>query len=515
LPGERASRAGGDVNAHLSSVVVVGGGPVAWLAACVLRRAFMHRNLDVLVVAGADVEAPSGRWTLPSQRGLHTLIGINEADFLRSTGASFKLAVEHCGWQGTGSRFVHAHGEIGTGVNALPFYKYLLAQRIKGQAAHPEDYSVGAAAARAGKFARPLSDGNALAQNFTYGFHLGESAYLSYVRAHAAKLGVRSVSGKPVEVALHESGDIAAVILEDGARMTGDFFIDCSGNQARLIDRLPSPGTDDWSSWLICDRMLSGLAAGEANPAALTRTEATDAGWTWSAPLAGGRIAGYTYSSAFRDDATALRELSAAIGEEIAQPTLRKLRSGRRRAFWVRNCVALGETAVQLEPLAGADLHFGQLGIVTFVELFPLGRACAVEAIEYNRLMGEHADALRDFTLAHYRLATRSGEFWNTVRASAPPERLAHKLDLFAASGRINLLDQESFEEVDWAWLLLGGGVTPAALELQTLTLIDKVTDAQVAPMRGAVQQLVASMPRHIDYLSRLVLSRSASAPPA
>ena len=32
------------------------------------------------------------------------------------------------------------------------------------------------------------------------------------------------------------------------------------------------------------------------------------------------------------------------------------------------------------------------------------------------------------------------------------------KLDLFGANGRINLLDLESFEEVDWAWLLLGAG---------------------------------------------------------
>jgi tryptophan halogenase len=231
---------------------------------------------------------------------------------------------------------------------------------------------------------------------------------------------------------------------------------------------------------------------------------ATDAGWTWSAPLARGGLAGYTYSSAFRDDDAALSELSAA-GHAIGKPALRKLRSGRRREFWVKNCVALADTAVALEPLAGADLHFAQLGIVNLVELFPLRRDCAVEAVEYNRLMGEHADALRDFTLAHYRLATRTGKFWDAVRASPLPERLAHRLDLFSASGRINLHDQESFEEVDWAWLLIGGGITPAALELQTLTLIDKVSDAQVAPLRATVQQLVASMPRHLDYLSRQV----------
>jgi tryptophan halogenase len=497
------------VSSRVESVAVVGGGPVAWLAACVLRRAFMHRNLDVLVV-DAPGDAPSGRWTLPSLRGLHALVGINESDFLRRTGSSFKLAVEHGDWQEPGRRYLHAHGEIGAGINALPFYKYLLAQRLQGLAADPDDYSVAATAARAGKFARPLNEGPVVAQSFTYGFHVGESAYVGYLRAHAARLGVRSIGGNPADVELHDNGDIAAVIFADGTRTAADFFVDCSGSQASLMQRLPSSGIDDWSQWLPCDRLLSGLAPALPAPAALTRTVATDAGWTWSAPLARGLIAGYTYASHFRDDAAALHELATAVGHEIAEPRVRTLHSGRRREFWVKNCVALADTAVALEPLAGADLHLGQLGIVNFVELFPLGRRCAVEAVEYNRLMGEHADALRDFTLAHYRLATRAGVFWDAVRASTLPERLAHKLDLYAASGRINILDQESFEEVDWAWLLLGAGATPAALELQTRTLIEQVTDAQVAPLRATVQQLVASMPRHTDYLSRLATAQRA-----
>ena len=35
----------------------------------------------------------------------------------------------------------------------------------------------------------------------------------------------------------------------------------------------------------------------------------------------------------------------------------------RRRRFWERNCVALGASRLELEPLAGADLHLAQLGI--------------------------------------------------------------------------------------------------------------------------------------------------------
>ena len=37
------------------------------------------------------------------------------------------------------------------------------------------------------------------------------------------------------------------------------------------------------------------------------------------------------------------------------------------------------------------------------IELFPLDGRSAIEGVEYNRVMAEHADALRDFTMAHYR----------------------------------------------------------------------------------------------------------------
>ena len=76
------------------------------------------------------------------------------------------------------------------------------------------------------------------------------------------------------------------------------------------------------------------------------------------------------------------------------------------------------------------------------------------------------------------RVARRSdaGDFWAATRAAAPPASLAHKLDLFAASGRIKLLDHETFEEIDWAWLLIGSGCVPAALELQTRERLAKLT---------------------------------------
>jgi tryptophan halogenase len=442
---------------------------------------------------------------------MHSMLGINEADFLAAGAATYRLASEHRGWQGEGSRFMHAHGELGSELSGTPFYKYLLNEALEGRAVSGEDFSVATLAARQGRFARPMGEGDALTASFTYGFHLEEAAYTAFLRQHAAKLGVRNADGTLAEVELDGGGDISALRLENGQRLSADLYVDCSGPQAAVIGRLAPGDREDWSSSLPCDRMLSGVMPAHPSAPALTQTTATASGWLWRAPTAAHTHAGYVYCSRFLDDDGARRALSTALNA-ITDLRIETLHAGRRRSPWVRNCVAIGSAAIELEPLVGADLHGAQLGIGTLIELFPAGAVSAVEAAEYNRVMAGHGDGLRDFTLAHYRLgAARAGAFWDAVRAAPLPPRLAHKIDLFSANGRIDVYDFESFEETDWAWLFLGARQVPSALELQIHARVAQIRPEQVAPLREYVQRLVQSMPPHMEFVRRFG-ARSAQA---
>lgn len=482
-------------------IVVAGSGAVAWIAAAGLKRALRNRGLEVTVVDTGPDGSPVGYWTLPSQRGIHRLLGIQESHFIQHTGATFRLASEFRGWQGGGSNFLHAHGDIGVELGGTPFYRYLQAEGAAGRAARPEVFSVAGVAARLGRFARPM--GSDLTASFTYGFHIPASAYAQYLRSVAANLGVQTAASSLEQVTLTADGDIAGLLLQDGTVIEGDLFIDCSGPAARLMNRISANDREDWSAWLPCDRMWSAFAPALGDSAALTQIDAGPAGWSWGAPLADRSMVGLTYASAFIDDDAALsglRQLEPAHGEP--QPS--RFAAGRRRQFWWRNCIALGEAAMQLEPLCGASLHFAQTGLAMLVELFPLNRASAVEAVEFNRLMAEQADALRDFTIAHYRGGRAlPGDFWTATRAAAAPARLAHKLDLYAANGRIQLLDHETFEEVDWAWLLLGSGLMPAAVELQLRDTLGRISPTHIEGIRMQVQQVAASMPPHAEFVRR------------
>lgn len=492
------------MNGAVSHVAVVAADSTGWIAACALRRAFRHRALEVTVVETETSLPPRVRWTLPSQRSMNAMLGINEAEFITTTGATYRLASEHRGWQGEGSRFMHAHGELGSDLSGTPFYKYLINEAIEGRAVSGEDFSVASIAARAGRFARPMGEGDALTASFTYGYHLEEAAYAQFLRQHAAKLGIKSAGSTLIDIELGESGDIAALRLANGERLTADLYVDSSGPQAVLIGRLEANEREDWSPWLPCDRMLSGVMPAHPAPPALTQTTATASGWLWRAPTARHTHAGYAYCSRFLDDDGARRALSAAL-PDAAEYRVEALRAGRRLSPWVRNCVAIGAAAVEIEPLAGADYHGAQMGISVLIELFPAGAVSAVEAAEYNRVFAEYACGLRDFTLAHYHLGTaRAGALWTEMRATPLPPRLAHKIDLYSASGRIHMYDFEPFEETDWAWLFTGARQVPSALELQIHARVAQIRPEQVAPLREYVTRLVQSMPPHMEYVRRL-----------
>ena len=489
---------------EIRRLAVVGNGVEAWITAAGLRRAFRTQPPEVHVVpvegaAGTRV----GRWTLPSQRGMHALLGIAEPPLVAQTGATFRLASEHLGWQGRDSRFLHACGEIGTEIGDTPFYKLILREALAGRRHPPEIFSLAGTAARLGRFARPMGEKRTLAAGFTYGFHFEEAAYAKYLRAHALGLGVQEATSVLADVQPGDDGGIGQLRLADGTTLAADYFFDCSGTAAHLLSRIAPQEREDWSRWLPCDRMWSALAPAQGEPPPVTQTTAMSAGWTWRAPLADASMVGLVYSSRYQDDAAAraaLRTFEPALGE----PLLRRFSSGRRRCFWHRNCVGIGEAVAAIEPLAGAELHFALVGLATFLELFPLQRSSTIEADEYNRLMAEQADALRDFTLAHYLAgAGRPGDFWEAIRAEAPPQRLAHKLEHYAASGRIELHDHETFEETDWAWLLIGSGRFPDALELQIRLELDKIPPQALGGLRAQVQQVATSMPTHAEFLRR------------
>ncbi len=491
--------------AGLKNILIVGGGTAGWMAAAAFSR-FLGPQAKVRLIESDEIGTVGvGEASIPQIRLFNSGLGLDEDEFLRATGGTFKLGIEFVDWLRPGHRYMHAFGTIGRGLGLTPFHHYWLRHRAEGSETPLWAFSASAQAAWQNRFARPDDAPGKLPTGIAYAFHFDATLYAAYLRRYAEARGVRRTQGKVADVSLRaEDGFIEAVTLDSGERVPADFFIDCSGFRGLLIEDALASGYDDWSHWLPCDRALA-VASEAAEPLApYTRSTAREAGWQWRIPLQHRTGNGYVYSSRYTNDSDAAETLLANLdGEAIGD--LRPLRfvTGKRRKAWVRNCVALGLAAGFMEPLESTSIHLIQSALARMLQLFPRNAIIPAEVAEYNRQTDVEWEAIRDFLILHYHANDREGAFWSACRELELPDSLAHKLALFRANGRIFRVQEELFTELGWLQVMAGQGIVPAGYD----PLADQISPAQLQEFLGLakrhVDHVVAGMPAHSEFIAR------------
>src|SRR6185503_17100455 len=144
------------VNDSRLRVVVVGGGTAGWMTAAALTKLLPSRCNVHLVESEAIGIVGVGEATLPHIRGFNERLGINEAEFMAATRATFKLGIEFQGWGRVGDSYIHPFGTFGSGQGDVPFHQYWGRLRDDGAPVSPlGEYSMAVAMAQMNRFARP------------------------------------------------------------------------------------------------------------------------------------------------------------------------------------------------------------------------------------------------------------------------------------------------------------------------------------------------------------------------
>ena len=101
-------------------------------------------------------------------------------------------------------------------------------------------------------------------------------------------------------------GNITSLICENGQRVEGDLFIDCSGFRGRLIEQVLHAGYEDWSHWLPCNKAVAVACEQNSSPLPYTKAIAREAGWQWRIPLQHRLGNGHVYCDSFVNQEDAL-----------------------------------------------------------------------------------------------------------------------------------------------------------------------------------------------------------------
>lgn len=499
-----------DTDGRGLEILIVGGGVDGWLTAAVLARALPAARYAIRLIETPGMDqgpgaTDGGQASLPLTRALHRHIGLNEAALFQTAAATASLGAEVRDGSRHDAHSFHPFGDFGAALNGVAFHSHWLRLRDQGAVGAFDDYALGAAAARLGRFAPPSDDPGSILSTLDYAYHWDTAAYSALLRARAEAMGVQRLEGQVATARPGErDGFIQSVMLEDGRVLEADLYIDASGPAAVLSGADPRNGFEDWGSWLPCDRVMSvrGAEGDLGAPCLDLRTHA--AGWSWRMPLQGGDGHGVVWSSAHMDDETAERMLIQAAGERDGSAHAVAFASGRRSRPWSGNRVAVGAAACVLDPVVPTALELTRRGVQTLLELLPRPACDAGEAAEYNRVMIGAMERMRDFVILRQRAMGRmASPFWSESASQPAPESLSQRMALFDSRGRVRLSVEDVFGLSDWTAAYLGHGMLPRAHD----PLADMAPQAWVRErleaMRRSISAAAQAMPPHAAFIEQ------------
>lgn len=481
-------------------VVVAGGGTAGWITATALVRQ-LGGLVDVTLVESEEIGTIGvGESSVPTAHSFHEFLKIDQQAFMSASRATFKLGISFENWARDGDRYIHSFGTMPLRTWTTDFQHFWLEARSRGEAEEIGAYYLEHEAARLHKM--DLSG----PQKPNYAYHLDASLYARFLRRIAENDGCVRREGKIARVERHgESGDIAALVMEDGGRVEGDLFIDCTGFRSVLLGQTLETPFEDWLHWLPNDSAWATQSEAVEPPYPYTRSIAHGAGWQWRIPLQHRMGAGFVFSSDHLDaDRARTQFLEELEGRPLREPHLIRFRAGRRRNAWVRNCIGIGLASNFVEPLESTTIHLIMIAVTRLIQLFPFGDDWEGLRARFNEMGQTEIERIRDFIILHYKLTERDDtSFWNCVRTMDIPDSLRQRIEIFAENAVAWQSVEEIFRVDSWIQVCLGQRLTPKSWHRLGALMSEGRLKHSLEDVRTRIAAAVERMPTQQEFLER------------
>jgi tryptophan halogenase len=171
-------------------VVIAGGGTAGWMVAAGLSKV-LGKRLDIKLVESDEIGTVGvGEATIPTLLNYHSLLEINEREFMAATMATFKLGISFENWRNVNEDYIHSFGMTGTDHWTAGFQHFWMKGRERGLAGDYGDYCLELKAAQENKFAHLPRTG------MNYAYHMDASRYARFLRTMSENHGVTRIEGK-------------------------------------------------------------------------------------------------------------------------------------------------------------------------------------------------------------------------------------------------------------------------------------------------------------------------------
>jgi tryptophan 7-halogenase len=442
----------------VNSVLIVGGGSAGWLTALVLSAYCPFLKIR-LVRPVANKPIGVGESTQPDFPMRLQAANVDLSDFCLACDATMKCGIFYRDWNVVGDHYWHPFSSMAEtgGYTAAHHYQQMIIE-------DPQTYSYADYYTRVHTSYETCVNRNLIAPEAAKAFHVDAAKVARYLQRHLSQVEV--IESDRIEAVAAE-GKVSGIVLDDGRTVSADLYVDCTGFARAVLSRIAAPAHLHYEANVnraVAANVPYVDAASETHP--YTGAHAHEHGWTWSIPLQSRIGSGYVYHGDFCSPEQAEENFRAYWGEDRMHDVEVRHISFERdtlRDSWVGNVVAIGLSAGFIEPLEATGLNW------TIGSADLLSRLLSVRYFDgdvrakYNALMLGYIYDVQDFVDAHYLLsARRDSEFWRYQTSRGYPERLRHRLALYAAEmpnerNRVKSFAW-AFNEVSWIDILNGYG---------------------------------------------------------
>jgi 2-polyprenyl-6-methoxyphenol hydroxylase-like FAD-dependent oxidoreductase len=477
-------------------ILIVGGSAAGWMTANLLAHAWgvMGTKITLLELPQNGGDNAGAESSTPYLRGFFRMLGIAESEWMPACNATFQCGTLFSGWSaqaGFENYFQPFFAKLDLELSRRFIYNCNLRRAGIAADVHPDEFSISAELAAQNR--APIPNKRLQAEP-EYAYHYDAALLSRFLQKKALQKGVAHIVDSIVRVERSLLGNISRVHTAQHDKLEADIFVDCSGAESVLLQQTLK------ESYLPYDNMLNDSVVVLSVPLSdkkkipsYTSVAALPHGWVWQIPLTDRIEHGYVYSSQFVPAARAEEELRQQLGG-VKNSAARhfKLKPGRVREHWRKNCLAVGAAQGCIEPLAGTNLLLVQFTVLDFIEQYQRGKFTDEHRDNFNGFINSIFEGLHNYVMLHYKLNTRDDNvYWRAGRDGAVSDALAAIIGAWDGGGDFDaalepLIKNQAHKSLSWYWLLAGMGRFPQPLQNPAEGQAVAGTEAHAVCVKGA-----------------------------